>query len=101
MAKVNKRTPRGLIKRAIDAIQDGLTQMGISWNDVDWEKVQATKLHRIIVIASGFEHMPFTERQQVVWRIIERALSPKDQLMISMILTLTPEEAKPDNRQGK
>lgn len=61
---------------------------------VDSQRVPTTHLHRILVLAPKFKALKHTERQNLVWRIAEQALPPDDQLKISMILTLTPDEAK-------
>jgi hypothetical protein len=45
-----------------------------------------------MVVAAGFKKLWHSERQELVWRIANRALSRDEDLRISMILTLTPEE---------
>ena len=94
MAKVERTsaTPR-LVRQAIGALSKDLKKVGIPC-EASWEKVPGTKLYRLLVIAGKFKNLQFSERQQMVWRIIERTLPPAEQLQISMILTLTPEEAK-------
>jgi hypothetical protein len=57
------------------------------------ERVPTTKLFRVAVFAPQFKAMKHSERQSLVWRVAEKTLSPEDQLRISMILTLSPEEA--------
>ncbi len=61
---------------------------------VDTEKVPTTKLYRVMVLAPKFKALKHSERQNLVWRIADSALSPDEQLHISMILTLTPDEVK-------
>jgi len=58
------------------------------------EPVPNTKLYRLTILSPQFKAMRHTERQDLVWRIAERAISPDDQMRISMILTLTDDEAK-------
>jgi hypothetical protein len=59
---------------------------------VEFEPVPTTKLYRITVLAPQFEKLRHFERQNLVWRIAEKTLSPNEQLRVSMILTLTPQE---------
>jgi hypothetical protein len=47
-------------------------------------------------VARGFEQVNHTERQDVVWRILNRALTPDEQLRVSMVVTLTPKEMAGD-----
>lgn len=73
------------------ALKTELKNVGID-SKVDYEKVPHTKLYRFIVLASGFQAMWHSERQSMVWRIAERTLSEPEQLQISGILTMTPDE---------
>lgn len=75
------------------ALVDELGAKGIDAK-VHTEPVPTTQLHRVMVLAPQFEAMRHSERQSLVWRIAERAISPDDQLAISMILTLTPEDVE-------
>jgi hypothetical protein len=52
----------------------------------------AVKTHRLTVIAAKFAKLGFSERQAVVWRIVDGSLDKPEQLFISMIVTLTPSE---------
>lgn len=89
MAKL-KTAP--FVERLKEAIVDGLRASGID-ADVSTEPVPTTKLFRVLVLAPKFKALKHSERQGLVWRLAERALSPDEQLRISMILTLTPGEA--------
>ncbi|MBY0307795.1 MAG: hypothetical protein K2Q09_03550 [Phycisphaerales bacterium] len=60
--------------------------------EIDSQPVGGTKLHRLTVIAAKFAKLRFSERQALVWRIVDEEV-PKEQLFISIILTLTPSEA--------
>lgn len=90
MAKV-KESPAflALLKKALVA---ELKAKGIQAK-VHSEPVPSTRLHRVTVVAPQFKALKHSERQSIVWRIAEKALSPDDQLGISMILTLTRDEA--------
>lgn len=80
------------INRARKALTEDLARAGIP-AEVTVDAIRGTKLHRITVIASKFAKLRFTERQAVVWKIIDQELSKPEQLFISMVLTLTPSEA--------
>jgi len=76
-----------------DALVEGLESVGID-ADVSVEAIPTTRLYRVLVLASKFKALKHSERQNLVWRIAERALSEEEQLRISMILTLTRDEAR-------
>lgn len=89
MAKV--KTPT-YVKGLQAALIDGLERAGIQ-AQVQFEQVPTTKLHRFFVVADKFILLSPTERQDIVWRLAEQVLAPDQQACISMIITLTPEEA--------
>jgi len=72
---------------------EGLAAVGIA-AEVSVEAIPTTRLYRVLVLAPKFKALKHTERQNLVWRIAERALSPDEQMRISMILTLTRDEAR-------
>jgi hypothetical protein len=72
---------------------DELKKVGID-AEVGVESVPTTRLYRVLVVAPKFKALKHSERQNLVWRIAERVLSPEEQLRISMILTLTKGEAE-------
>lgn len=98
MAKVKR--PPDHITKLMDALRDGLKQAGISAL-VDCEAIPTTKLHRVVVLAPKFKPLPHSDRQSLVWRIAENTLPFEEQLLISSIYTLTPEEAGIPKRKGK
>ena len=90
------RTTRmpGIVTQLKEGIVDGLHTAGIE-AEVAVQPVKTTRLYRVTVLAAKFKALKHSERQNLVWRIAERALpSPEDQLRISMIWTLTPDEAE-------
>lgn len=91
MAKL-KRLP-GFVTRLTSALETGLRELGLSAT-IRCEPVGTTELYRFTVLASKFNQFQHSERQGLVWRIAEQALDPKEQLRASMILTLTPQEAR-------
>ncbi|HEY8668913.1 MAG TPA: hypothetical protein VIL86_19855 [Tepidisphaeraceae bacterium] len=90
MAKI-KEAPH-FLDRMKSALVEALKANGIP-AEVRTEAVPTTRLYRVAVFARKFKALKHSERQSLVWRIVESALSPDEQLRISMILTLTPEEA--------
>lgn len=91
MAKV--KSPPAFLEHMKTALVEKLKAGGID-AEVDTEHVPRTKLHRVLVVAPQFKSMPHYERQDLVWRIAEQTLSPDEQLLVSMILTLTPDECE-------
>ncbi len=83
--------PPAFVRRVQDAIK-AVATAGIPAR-VASEPIRGTKLVRFAVLSSKFEPLTHSERQGIVWRIVERALPPNEQLLISGIMTLTPEEA--------
>lgn len=69
------------------ALVEGLGIAGIS-AEISIEPVPNTKLRRVIVYSDQFDNLEPLERQDLVWRIINREFTPDQQLLISMIMTL-------------
>jgi hypothetical protein len=90
--EIMAKTAPSFVDQLKDSLQEELSNVGIE-SKVDVEAVPTTRLYRILVLAPKFKALKHTERQSLVWRIAERALAPDEQLRISMILTLTPNEA--------
>lgn len=86
-----KRAP-AFLTQLKTALVEGLS-VGKIKAAVQAEAVPTTHLYRVTVVAPQFKALKHSERQSLVWRIAERALSPEDQLRISMILTLSCDEA--------
>jgi len=72
-------------------LRTGLAQAGIKAR-IRIEPVEETSLSRVLVTSEQFCRLDPSERQDLVWRIIGQSFSPEEQLRISMILTLTPDE---------
>lgn len=85
------KAPPDYVNRLKTALVQELQERGIH-AEVDSEPVPPTKLHRVFVYAPEFQAMWHSERQDLVWAIAERVLSPEEVLNVSMILTLSPEE---------
>jgi hypothetical protein len=93
MAKVKIKDAPPFLDRLKAALISALAANDISAK-VRTERVPTTKLYRVAVLAPKFKEMKHSERQNLVWRIADSALSPDEQLHISMILTLTPDEVE-------
>ena len=91
MFTVSRTSPK-FLKRLRDALITDLKQAGIENAKIKTEPVRTTKLHRVMVVSEQFKHLRPTERQDLIWRIAGQALTPEEQLRISMIVTVTPEE---------
>jgi 4'-phosphopantetheinyl transferase EntD len=74
-----------------NVLRDGLRKVGID-AEVDTEAVPDTLLHRAIALSSQWERLSYGDRQEVVWRILDTAFSRDEQLHISSVTTLTPDE---------
>jgi len=83
--------PKNIERVLTKALADDLRRGGID-AAVSYEPVPQTKLRRFTVIAKKFKGMRPSERQDLVWRIAGQVLEPDEQLLVSMILTLTPDE---------
>jgi hypothetical protein len=79
--------------RVVAVLKQGLKRAGFGVDAIETEPIKGTKLFRVTLIAKGFEKIWVTERQDLVWRILNRELTPDQQLRISMVLTLAPSEA--------
>lgn len=79
------------VQTLTDTLERNLREAGIDCK-VRQEPVQGTKMYRFFVVAEGFKQMQHSERQTVVWRIVDKAIQPSDAVKVSMIMTLTPEE---------
>jgi hypothetical protein len=93
MARVKSRKYPVFVSRLHRALRAGLNQAGIE-AAIRHENVPSTKLYRFLVVAKKFENMAPSERQHVVWRLADQVLSEDEQMLVSMILTLTPDEVE-------
>jgi hypothetical protein len=90
--KRRTRTP-AFVDQLVRALEQELARAGVK-ADVSSEPVPGTKFYRFYVQTPKFRTLDHSERQGVVWSIVERTLRPQDRLFVSMILTLTPAELK-------
>ena len=80
------------VHRLKRALVEGLGVAGVDDVEVLAESIPGTHLHRITVVSEKFRQLQFSERQDLLWRIIRQRLTPEQELRISMILTLTPDD---------
>lgn len=78
-------------RRLRQSLEKGLEQRGIQAT-VETEAVRFTQLHRALVTSPQFEDMGHGERQDILWRILRDELSPEEQLRVSVVVALTPDE---------
>lgn len=90
MAKI-KSPGRSFTSRLVDAIRNGLAAAGIA-AQVRTEPIRGTKLHRVYATAPAFKKLQHSERQGLVWRIVDASFPSDERFRISMIRTLTPDE---------
>ena len=88
----SKKRPPQFVARFETSLLSSLKAAGIA-AEVDHQPVPATKLYRMMVMAPKFKALKHYERQDLVWRIAEKILASNEQFKISIILTLTPDEA--------
>ena len=89
----NVKDPPVFLTQLKKALVDTLQANGLKAT-VKSTRVPTTKLYRLSVRSPQFKAMTPSERQNLVWRIADRAISRDNQMRISMILTLTDDEAK-------
>ncbi len=77
--------------QVIAALSEGLKKRGVPVKELFSEPVEGTKMRRFYVIAGKFSSMTFTERQTVLWSILNE--QPADvRAMVSLVTPLTPNE---------
>lgn len=90
MDKVNA-SQAGFSSRLERVVKEGLSTAGIKAVTMT-ERVPGTKLIRLIVMAAAFEQLGPTERQNLVWRIIDSKFSSDEQMRISLVVALSKKE---------
>jgi hypothetical protein len=73
------------------ALKQGLEKADIKAT-VEIQRVPGTSLHRGLVVSKQFKRMGHLERQDLIWRILDQAFTPDEQLRISSIRALTLQE---------
>jgi hypothetical protein len=79
--------------RVASVLEKDLKAAGFSVEAIETEPIKGTKLFRVTLIAKGFEKIWVTERQDIVWRILQESFTKAERLRISMVVTLAPSEA--------
>ncbi|MDD4889270.1 MAG: hypothetical protein PHU85_05020 [Phycisphaerae bacterium] len=83
------KTKPTFVQQLVGGLKERLSTLGIPAK-VAAEKIPGLDMYRVYVVAQKFKSMMHSERQDLVWRIAEEALSKRkeDLMRISMILTL-------------
>jgi len=79
----------------LDSLKRGLKEIGVTAHG-SVEDISPTKLFRITVVSEGFVNLRYFERQEVVWRIVKKFLSPEQLKYICAILVLTKSDMGTD-----
>jgi hypothetical protein len=79
------------VQQLVSALATRLEENGLN-AEITFEPILGTKMYRFYVVSDGFAQMMHSERQSIVWRIVDKALEQSDALKISMIPTLTHDE---------
>ncbi len=61
--------------------------------EVSIQRIGDTELFRVVVISIKFAKMSHSERQNLVWRLVDDMI-PGNKLQITTIMTLTPSESE-------
>jgi stress-induced morphogen len=79
------------VQQLVSALTTTLRGNGLTAG-ITFEPVVGTKMYRFYVVSDEFAEMMHSERQSLVWRVVDQALQQADALKVSMILTLTRNE---------
>jgi hypothetical protein len=83
--------PSGFGERLQSVIENGLRSRNIDAT-VEIEHVPDVDMFRVLVTTPKFRNLWGSERQGLIWRIIEDAFSREEQYRISGVFALTPKE---------
>ena len=83
--------PQAFAERLLEALKQGLAKVGIS-AEIEVEPVPTTLLHRVLVVSPQWGNLSFSDRQEVVWRVLDHAFPRDEHLYVSSIWTMTPDE---------
>ncbi len=85
------KTKTGRLRRVDEVLRAGLDALHIE------AEVSVTKGHNhyvhVRVIAPTFSDMPWAQREELVWGLLEEGLSEDDLRTITLLMVETPEEA--------
>jgi|FaiFalFF_MnMetaG_3_1042247.scaffolds.fasta_scaffold15643_2 hypothetical protein len=80
------------------ALRKGLKAYGIQPKRIIAEPAVNGTKWRFLIISDDFEPWLFSERQDVIWRLLEKSLEADELLKVTMVMALTEKEAKGDFR---
>ena len=78
------------VQNLIDALTKNLGDAGLEC-EIKIEPVAGTKMYRFFVISDGFAAMQHSERQTVVWRIVDKAVPQSDAVKAGGVALLSAE----------
>ena len=85
------KTKTGRLRRVDDVLRAGLDALNME------AEMSVTKGHNhyvhVRVIAPTFSDMPWAQREELVWGLLEEGLSEDDLRTITLLMAETPEEA--------
>lgn len=87
MGQVTQQRVPAFVARYADALREQLPGA-----DVEAEKITGTNHYRFLVVSGRFNGRSHRERQQLVWSVADRVLTPDQRLRVTMIITLGPGE---------
>ena len=93
MPKVKAIPMAKLAERVAAVLKADLKSAGFPVIAIETEPLKGTKVFRVTLIAKGFEKIWLTERQDIVWRILQESFTKEERFRISMVVTLAPTEA--------
>ena len=91
-AKMKAMSNQEFLKCLRAVLVGSLAKAGIKVDEFSSEPIRGTKLNRILIVADAFDNMGPSERQDLIWRIVDKHFSSDDQLRISMIMALGSKE---------
>ena len=91
MASIKISGEQDFQKRLRGVLAKGLETAGIKAT-IHLESIPHTKLTRVQVVSALFKQLRHSERQDLVWRIINQHFTPEQQLRISTVMTVAPRE---------
>ncbi|MCX7048300.1 MAG: hypothetical protein NTX50_22795 [Candidatus Sumerlaeota bacterium] len=81
----------GYISQLCHSVQSQLKECKIP-AQVKAQKVPSTNLFRLYVMAPKLKKLMYSERQDLIWRMVDKALPKDKQMRISMIRATSPNE---------
>ena len=88
------KSAAGAVRKLRDAIEEYFEEIIGEDVRVEHMRSKGTLFHRVYIVSKAFKNISYSERQQIVWNMVSKALTPTESLYISMVMGLTPSEYK-------